>query len=319
VATPGLYASPGLLSGPQQQQQQPLYQQAAPAPGWNPWLGAGWDQQSLANSFSTMALHSPPTSVQDWVADSGATHHTTPSVGNISTLRPLASSTPSIGVGNGSSLSITSLGDSVLPGPFYLNDILLAPDMVQSLIFVRRFTTDNWCSMKFDPFDLSVKDLTTKNVIVRSNSIGPLYTMRLPESLTPSSSAVAALAAVPHALTAVALTTWHRRLGHPGPDALSSLSRSSFIQCISNKHDFCHACQLGKHIRLPFCSSSHRAKHAFDLMHLDLWTSPIVSVSGSKYYLVILDDFTYYLWTFPLKLKSDTFTHLSNFFAYVSN
>jgi hypothetical protein len=57
VATPGLYASPGLLSGPQQQQ--PLYQQAAPTPGWNPWLGAGWDQQSLANSFSTMAQPAP--------------------------------------------------------------------------------------------------------------------------------------------------------------------------------------------------------------------------------------------------------------------
>jgi hypothetical protein len=54
-------------------------------------------------------------------------------------------------------------------------------------------------------------------------------------------------------------------------------------------------------------------------MHLDLWTSPIVSVSGSKYYLVILDDFTHHLWTFPLKLKSATFTTLSNFFAYVSN
>jgi hypothetical protein len=40
-------------------------------------------------------------------------------------------------------------------------------------------------------------------------------------------------------------------------------------------------------------------------------------VSGSKYYFVILDDFTHYLWTFPLKLKSDTFTTLSNFFAYV--
>jgi hypothetical protein len=45
-------------------------------------------------------------------------------------------------------------------------------------------------------------------------------------------------------------------------------------------------------------------------MHLDLWTSPVVSVSGSKYYLVILDDFTHYLWTF---------TTLSNFFAYVFN
>jgi hypothetical protein len=54
-------------------------------------------------------------------------------------------------------------------------------------------------------------------------------------------------------------------------------------------------------------------------MHLDLWTSPVVSVSGSKYYLVILADFTHYLWNFSLKLKSDTFTTLSNFFAYVSN
>jgi hypothetical protein len=178
-----------------------------------------------------MALHPPPTSVQDWVADSGATHHTTPSVGNISTLHHLGSSNPfSIVVGNGSSLLITSVGDSVLPGPFYLNNILLALDMVQSLLFVCCFTTNNWCSMEFDPFGLSVKDLTTKNVIVRSNSIGPLYTMRLRESLTPSFSAVVTLAAVPHALTVVAPTTWHRRLGHPGPNALSNLSRSSFIQ-----------------------------------------------------------------------------------------
>jgi hypothetical protein len=131
------------------------------------------------------------------VADSGATHHTTPSVGNISTLHPLVSSTPSsIVVGNGSSLLITAVGDPVLPGPFYLNNILLAPDMVQSLLSVRRFTTDNWCSMEFDPFGLSVKDLTTKNVIVRSNSAGPLYTMRLPGSLTPSSSVVAALSSL---------------------------------------------------------------------------------------------------------------------------
>jgi hypothetical protein len=207
-------------------------------------------------------------------------------------------------------LSITSVGYSVLPGPFYLNNILLAPDIVQSLLSVRRFTTDNWF-MKFDSFGLSVKDLTTRNVIVRLNSTGPLYMMRLPESVPPSSGIVAAL-------TVVAPATWHRRLGHPGPDALSSLSRSSFINCTSNKHDLCHACQLGKHIRLPFSSSSNRVAKAFDLIHLDLWTSLIVSVSGSMYYLVILDDFTHYLWTFPLKLKFDTFTILSNFFAYVA-
>jgi hypothetical protein len=205
------------------------------------------------------------------VAVSDVTHHTTTSVGNISTLHPLASSNPSsIIAGNGSSLSITSVGDSVLLGPFYLSNILLAPDMVQRLLSVHRFTIDNWCSMEFAPFNLSVKDLTTKNVIIRSNSTGPLYTMRLPRSLTQSSSVVAALAAVPHTLTIVAPTMWHHRLGHPGPDAFSSLSRSSFIQCTSKKHDFCHACQLGKQTRLPFCSSLHRAEHLFDLIHLDL-------------------------------------------------
>jgi hypothetical protein len=218
------------------------------------------------------------------VVDSDATHHTTPSIGNISTLRPLNSSHPSsIVVDNGSSLSITSVGDSVFFGPFYLNNILLAPDMVQSLLSIRRFTTDNWCSMEFDPFGLSVKDLSTQNVIVRSNSTGLLYTMRLPGSTTPSPDTMVALAAAPHALAVIAPTMWHLRLDHPGPDALSSLSRSSFIHCTSNKHDFCHACQLGKHTRLPFHSSSHRAEHPFDLIHLDLWTFLVVSVSGFKY------------------------------------
>jgi hypothetical protein len=57
MATPGPYLLPGFLPDEQQQQQQPLYQQAAPAPT------PGWNQQSLAHSFNTMALHPPPTSV----------------------------------------------------------------------------------------------------------------------------------------------------------------------------------------------------------------------------------------------------------------
>jgi hypothetical protein len=50
------YTSPRFLPG--QPQQQLLYQQAAPvpSPGWTSWNGAGWDQQLLVNSFSTMAL-----------------------------------------------------------------------------------------------------------------------------------------------------------------------------------------------------------------------------------------------------------------------
>jgi hypothetical protein len=168
--------------------------------------------------------------------------------------------------------------------------------------------------MEFDPFGLPVKDLITRNVIARSNSTGPLYTLRLLSSTASSHPSPCAMStiAVPRILAVVATSTWQRRLGHPGPDALSSLSRSSFISCTST-NDFCHACQLGKHTRLSFSSSSSRAKKAFDLLHLDLWTSPVISLSGSKYYLSILDDFTHYLRTFPLKQKFNTFTTLSIF------
>jgi hypothetical protein len=90
--------------------------------------------------------------------------------------------------------------------------------------------------MEFDPFGLSVKDLTIRNVIIRLNSTSPLYMMHLPGSVTPSFGTTSAL-------TTVAPATWHSHLGHPGRDALSSLSRSLFINCTSNKHDLCHACQ----------------------------------------------------------------------------
>jgi hypothetical protein len=229
-----------------------------------------------------------------------------------------STSRSSIVVGNGSTLPVTSVGDSVIPGAFYLNNILLGPNIVQSLLSIRRFSTDNWCSVEFDPFGLSVNDLTSMNVIAKSNSIGPLYTLRLPGSVTHSRispGAMSVVAAAPRILTAIATSTRHRCLGHANPDTLSSLSRSSFITCTDTKHEFYHACQLGKHTRLPFSSSSNRAEKAFDLMHLDCWTSLVVSVSGSKYYLIILYDFTHYLWTFPLKLKSDTFTTLSDFFC----
>jgi hypothetical protein len=98
--------------------------------------------------------------------------------------------------------------------------------------------------MEFDPFGLFVNDLTTRNVIARSNSIGPLYMLRLSSSTAYSCTSPCAMSAIaaPYILAAVATSTWHRRLGHPGPDALSSLSMSSFISCTSTTHDFFHAC-----------------------------------------------------------------------------
>jgi hypothetical protein len=96
---------------------------APPAPqSWSHWTGS-WDQRALANTFSIMTLQ-PPATITDWIPDMGATNHTTPHAGNISLFRPPDLTTTSIIVGNGATLPVSLVGDTVLLGPLYLNNIL---------------------------------------------------------------------------------------------------------------------------------------------------------------------------------------------------
>jgi hypothetical protein len=55
------------------------------------------------------------------------------------------------------------------------------------------------------------------------------------------------------------------------------------------------------------------------LIHCDVWTSPVLSISGSRYYLVLIDDFSHYCWLFPLKCKSDVRDHIVSFLAYTKS
>jgi hypothetical protein len=223
--------------------------------------------------------------------DSGADSHMTSTYGNLLSSHQPSQSTPSsIIVGNGSLLPVTSIGHTFLPTasrPLHLCHILVSSHIIKNLIFVYQFTTDNQVSVEFDPYGLSMMDLHTRNMIVRCNSSGRLYPLFLP--LHPPSLALLD--------GATPSTPWHRWLGHLGFEALSRLVPS----CNKTKLDtLCHACRLGRHTRLAFATSHSCATRNFDLIHCDLWTSPVLSVFGYKYYLVILDDCSHYLWTFSL-------------------
>jgi hypothetical protein len=218
-----------------------------------------------------------PPAIIDWVADSGTSNHTTSDVGNLTYIRhPHINDHSFIIVGNGSSLSVTIVGDMTIPSPFYLNNVLVTPDIIQNLLSVYHFTTDNWCSMEFDHFGLSVKDLSTRNVIIRCDSSRPLYTMRMPSRFTPSSYVAA------HIVLVASASTCHRRLGHLGVDTMSKLSNASSVIFSMHTHDLCHTYQLGHHTRIPFVSSASRANNNFDLIHCDLWTSSIVRFFGAS-------------------------------------
>ncbi|GKC97731.1 hypothetical protein Tco_1168006, partial [Tanacetum coccineum] len=71
---------------------------------------------------------------------------------------------------------------------------------------------------------------------------------------------------------------------------------SPVISCNKEKPPvLCHACQLGKHVRLPVVSFSTLAQSCFDIVHSDLWTYLISSLYGFKYYVLFLDHYSQFV------------------------
>jgi hypothetical protein len=143
--------------------------------------------------------------------DSGATSHVTGNQGILtSSHSPLDINSHHIIVGNGSRLPVVAIGTAHLTSrPFILNNVLVSPSIIQNLCATRKFVRDNNCSVEFDPFGFSLKDLFTRRVLMRSNSSGDLYPFFGDQGVTTSTTALT-----------VTNDLWHRRLSHPSSSAM---------------------------------------------------------------------------------------------------
>ncbi|GJX82574.1 ribonuclease H-like domain-containing protein [Tanacetum coccineum] len=140
-----------------------------------------------------------------WYIDTDATSHLASDTSKLTSVSN-KSIISSILVGNSNLIPVTITGHSMLPTlnrPLDLHNVLVTPNIIKNLISVRQFTIDNSCSIKFDPFGFTVKDLWTRHLLLRCNSKGDLYPV-----LPPTSS--------PTTLLSTNQSTWHQRLGHPG-------------------------------------------------------------------------------------------------------
>ncbi|WVZ51744.1 hypothetical protein U9M48_002857 [Paspalum notatum var. saurae] len=268
------------------QPQQAMVAQFAPPPA--PTQAQGWDHAELYSALqSTSVATQPPPSSADWFMDTGATTHMTSSSGNLPNPRPLPFSTH-ITVGNGAKLPATHTGAVTLPtSPYPLNlpGALVSPSLIYNLVSVRKLTRDNPITVEFDSRGFSVKDLSTKMVMLRCESADDLYKLRLPQH---------------HALTASAsIELWHAWLGHPGTDTLRQLLHNSAFTYNKSVEHVCSSYHLGKHTRLPFSTSKNISYN-----------------SDFKYYVVLLDDFTHYIWTSPMRVKSEVLPIIRSFHTY---
>ncbi|KAJ9546650.1 hypothetical protein OSB04_019193 [Centaurea solstitialis] len=298
------HAQPSTLVPP------PAQPQFGGPPPHQPSFGGHASQYTdLSSVFQAMSVQPPQDN--NFYMDTGASRHMTFNQGTMHSLTPCNSSF--IQVGNGAVVPARYIGQCKLPfspWPLMLKNVLVSDKLIKNLISVRRFTIDNSVSVEFDPFGFTVKDLKTGSFLQRCDSDHhDLYPV-----LPPSPQSAVASANV-----AASFDVWHRRLGHPGAAVFQFLLSRKFIACSSQNSSLCHACQLGKHCRLPFSLSATKTSRVFELIHSDLWTSPVTSLSGFKYYVLFLDDYSHFLWVFPLRAKSEVFSVFKTFRAYVLN
>jgi histone deacetylase 1/2 len=157
-----------------------------------------------------------------------------------------------------------------------------------------------------------MKNFQTGMPIMRCESQGDLYPIIVPHSTNKVTH--------PSTFATLSSSIWHNRLGHPGNHILSFLKKNKLIECNNSSQlhsNFCNSCPLGKHIKLSFKTSSNKSLLPFDILHSDVWTSPVLSSLDHKYYVLFLDDYSNFWWTFPMSNKSQVYSIFEKLRTYI--
>ncbi|GJZ87221.1 ribonuclease H-like domain-containing protein, partial [Tanacetum coccineum] len=176
---------------------------------------------TLPSAFSIMSSQD-----STWHMDTGDSSHLNFNSSNLSTIfdKRLFSY---VHVDDGKSIPVTNTGHNIIPShhrPLHLHNVLVTPNIIKNLIYVRQFTRDNNCTIEFDAFGFSVKDYLTRHILLRCDSSGDLYPVTKPSTS-------------PIAFLSTSASTWHQRLGHPGlflsqrKYALQLLERAYMVNC----------------------------------------------------------------------------------------
>lgn len=119
--------------------------------------------------------------------------------------------------------------------------------------------------------------------------------------------------------------TWHRRFGHLNSEYLNKMKNGlveglNYQGLLKSSKNNCEVCCEGKQATLPFKHKGTRAKNILEIIHADV-CGPMEnrSIGGSKYFLILEDDFTRMAFVYFLKTKDQVFDYFKQFKVLVEN
>jgi hypothetical protein len=108
------------------------------------------------------------------------------------------------------------------------------------------------------------------------------------------------------------LETWHRHLGHCGNDIIIDMAHKNAMQGmkidLSSSPPCCNHCILGKQTcsTVPKVQEGERATCPLERVFVDLCSPmPCRSQSHRLYSMNVIDDFSSYIWSLPLRSKDE--------------
>ena len=257
----------------------------------------------------------PPSSSSSWIMDSGATHHLTSDLDNLSLHQPY-SGNDRVLIGDGSGLPITHSGSLSLSLPsrnLTLTDVLCVPHIHKNLISVYRLCNANKVSVEFFPASFQVNDLSSGVPLLHDKTKGDLYEWPVSPSIIKSFFTTAS--------PTTTIKDWHNRLGHPSISIIKAVA--PFLPSLKSQTTapsfVCSDCSINKSQKLHFSQTNIVSTRPLEYIFSDLWTSPTISVDKFKYYVVFIDHFTRYTWLYPLKTKDQTRETFITYKALVEN
>ncbi|CAM8893240.1 unnamed protein product [Rhodiola kirilowii] len=245
-----------------------------------------------------------------WILDSGATDHITPHIHLLFDVK-LLQIPYEVVMPNGSKAMVTHTGSSTINSHLTITDVLLVPAFQFNLMSVGKLVSNSSYAVKFVDNICHIQDPVRHFTLGTGNYVQGLYQLK---SKVQSTS----LAAIKPQDT---LSLWHCRLGHASiKNIVTNLSKHLPIGACNKTDMCCTICPVAKQTRLKFPISSTHSTHIFELLHGDIWGPyHTTTISGARYFLTLVDDYSRNTWTFLLPNKHAAVTSILQFFQMVKN
>lgn len=150
------------------------------------------------------------TAKENWILDSGITHHMTTNLNHLNHITPYHGDR-TITIGNGTGLAVTHIGSTSIPTSntsLVLRNVLCVPKITVNLLSVKKLCRDNGCWFIYDDLIFFIQDKATRKILYQGNSDGgELFTI-------PVNVFAKLEQCVSFIGKKIQVSKWHKRLSH---------------------------------------------------------------------------------------------------------